>query len=81
MQAGVMVVVSFDADERSIAALGELTADGSTVSEAIGRALVGSTKLRRCEQMRAESLALLNDEVDLAETRRVQVGMGELRSW
>jgi uncharacterized protein YoaH (UPF0181 family) len=74
-------VVNFRTDERSEAALAELMADGSSTSEAIRQALVDAVRLRRRERMRAESLALRDDAVDRAESRRVLAEMDELRAW
>ena len=76
-----MSVVNFRTDERSERALAELMVDGSTASDAIRRALVDAVRLRRREQMRAESLALTNDDADRAESRRVLLEMDELRAW
>lgn len=76
-----MPVVNFRTDERSERALAELTADGSTTSEAIRQALVDAVRLRRREQMRAESRELATDEKDRAESRRVLADMDELRAW
>ena len=76
-----MPVVNFRTDERSERALAELTADGSTTSDAIRQALVDAVRLRRREQMRAESRELANDEADRAESRRVLAAMDELRAW
>lgn len=76
-----MAVVNFRTDARAERALAELTADGSSVSEAIRQALVDAVRLRRREQMRRESLEVLNDAGDLAESHRVRVEMDELRAW
>ncbi len=76
-----MSVLNFRTDERSERALAELMSDGSTASEAIRRALVDAVRLRRREQMRAESRALMNNEDDRAESRRVMAEMDELRAW
>jgi hypothetical protein len=76
-----MPVMNFRTDERSERALAELMADGATASDAIRRALVDAVRLRRREQMRAESLALMNDDVDRAESRQVLLEMDELRAW
>jgi len=76
----LMAVLNFRTDERSERALAELTADGSTTSEAIRQALVDSARLRRREQMRAESLEMMDDENDRAESRRVLAEMDELRA-
>jgi len=79
--AASMPVLNFRTDQRSEEALAELTADGSTTSEAIRQALVDAVKLRRREQMRAESRLLADDEEDVAESRRVLAEMDELRAW
>jgi len=76
-----MAVLNFRTDERSERALAELTADGSTVSDAIRQALVDAVRLRRREQMRADSLELMNDAEDRAESRRVLAEMDDLRAW
>ncbi len=76
-----MAVLNFRTDERSERALAELTADGSTTSDAIRQALVDAVRLRRREQMRTESLELMNDEDDRAESHRVREEMDELRAW
>ena len=76
-----MTVLNFRTDERSEKALAELMSDGSSASQAIRQALVDAVRLRRREQMRAESRALMNDETDRAESRRVLTEMDELRAW
>ena len=76
-----MPVVNFRTDERSERALAELMADGSTASDAIRQALVDALRFRRREQMRLESLALMNDEADRAESRKVLAEMDDLRAW
>jgi hypothetical protein len=76
-----MPVVNFRTDARSERALAELMADGSTASDAIRQALVDAVRLRRREQMRSESRALMDDEADRAESRRVLSEMDELRAW
>ena len=76
-----MTVLNFRTDERSERALAELMLDGSTASEAIRQALVDAVRLRRREQMRAESRELMNDEDDLAESRRVLADMDAIRAW
>jgi uncharacterized protein YoaH (UPF0181 family) len=76
-----MSVVNFRTDERSEKALAELMANGSSASDAIRQALVDAVRLRRREQMRLESLALMNDEDDRAEMRRVLADMDDLRAW
>ena len=76
-----MAVVNFRTDERAERALAELTADGSTVSDAIRQALVDVVRLRRREQMRRESLEVSGDPADVAESRRVLAETDELRAW
>lgn len=56
-------------------------ADGSTTSDAIRQALVDAVRLRRREQMRSESLDVLDDEDDRAESRRVLADVDTLRAW
>ena len=77
-----MAVLNFRTDERRQRALAELMADGSqTTLDAIRQALVDAVRLRRREQMRAESLDVLDDEDDRAESRRVLAEMDTLRAW
>ncbi len=76
-----MAVVNFRTDERAERALAELTADGSSVSEAIRHALVDAVRLRRREQMRRESQDASADPADLAESRQVLDEIGTLRAW
>ena len=76
-----MTVLNFRTDEHSEKALAELMSDGSSASEAIRQALVDAVRLRRREQMRAESRALMNDATDRAESRRVLAEMDDLRAW
>jgi hypothetical protein len=76
-----MPVINFRSDDRSERALAELTADGSTVSDAIRRALVDSVRMKRREQMRRESVDVSGDEAERAESRRVSAELDELRAW
>jgi hypothetical protein len=74
-------VVNFRTDERSEQALAELTADGSSISDAIRQALVDAVRLRRREQMRRESAEVSADPDDRAESRQILKEMDELRAW
>lgn len=76
-----MAVVNFRTDKRSDEALAELTADGSTVSDAVRQALIDSVRLRRREQMRRESLDVASDPAELEESRRLLGEMETLRAW
>jgi hypothetical protein len=59
----------------------ELTADGATTSEAIRQALTDAVRLRRREQMRRESIEIMNDPAERAEIAAVRREMDELRAW
>ncbi len=48
---------------------------------AIRQALVDAVRFRRREQMRADSLELMSNDDDRAESRRVLAEMDELRAW
>lgn len=76
-----MAVLNFRTDERSERALEELTADGTTASEAIRSALVDAVRLRRREQMRRESLEVLANPDEQVEARSVLREMDKLRAW
>ncbi len=76
-----MPVINFRTDDRSEQALAELMSGGVSASDAIRQALVDAVRLRRRDQMRLESLALMNDKADRAESRRVLAEMDELRAW
>lgn len=53
------------------AALAELTADGTAVSDAVRRALLESAQLRRRERMWADARRAMNDPDDRAVMRQV----------
>lgn len=79
--AGRMAVINFRTDSAAERALAELTADGSTTSEAIRQALTDAVRLRRREQMRREALDIMNDPAEIAEIAAVQREMDDLRAW
>jgi len=74
-----MPLVNFRTDEDSQRALDELTADGTSTSAAIRQALLDSVKLRKREQMHRESIELVDDNAELAESKAVLALMDELR--
>jgi len=74
-----MPLVNFRTDEDSQRALDELTADGTSTSAAIRQALLDSVKLRKREQMRRESIELVDDNAELAESKAILALMDELR--
>lgn len=53
------------------AALAELTADGTAVSDAVRRALLESAQLRRRERTRTDARRAMNDPDDRAVMRQV----------
>ncbi|WP_068433105.1 hypothetical protein [Piscicoccus intestinalis] len=63
------------------AALAELTADGTTVSDAVRRALLESAQLRRRERMRADALRAMNDSDDRAAMRQVMNEWADVSAW
>ena len=74
-----MTLVNFRTDEESQRALDDLTADGTSVSAAIRQALLDSVVMRKRERMRRESLELVDDAADLAESRAILAHMEQLR--
>lgn len=62
----VNVRISGEAEQ----ALKELTADGTSTSDAVRRALLDAVTLRRREQMRAEALRSMADPADRAALRQ-----------
>jgi len=74
-----MPLVNFRTDEDSQRALDELTADGTSTSAAIRQALLDSVKLRKREQMHRESIELVDDNAELAESKAILALMDELR--
>lgn len=74
-----MTVVNFRTDAEAQRALDELTADGTSVSAAIRQALLDSVVLRKRERMRRESLEVVDDPADLAESRAILAHLEELR--
>lgn len=73
-----MIAVRPDADTRR--ALTELTADGTTVSEAVRAALIEAGARHAKERLRAEVAALAADPEDRADAARVLRDMEALGS-
>lgn len=65
-----MAVVNVRVSGEAEQALQELTADGTSTSDAVRRALLESLQLRRREQMRAEARAAMADPADREAVRR-----------
>lgn len=76
---GDMTVVNFRTDADAQRALDELTADGTSISAAIRQALLDSVVMRKRDRMRRESLELVDDAADLAESRAILAHMEQLR--
>lgn len=74
-----MTVVNFRTDEEAQRALDELTSDGTSVSAAIRQALLDSVVMRKRARMRRESLEIVDDEADRAESRAILAHMEGLR--
>lgn len=75
-----MRIVNFRSDGRTDALLRELTADGTSVSDAIRQAIADSIRLRDRDRMRRESLEYAGDPEDLSESRAVRAEMDVLRA-
>lgn len=80
MQALCMTVVTFRCDPATEALLEALAIEGESRSETIRRAIQDAMRLRRRERMRAEALALSDDE-DLAESTAAGQDLENLRAW
>ena len=74
-----MTVVNFRTDAQAQRALDELTSDGTTVSAAIRQALLDSVVMRKRARMRQESMEIVDDAADLAESRAILAQMEQLR--
>ena len=77
-----MATITFRTDDAVDSALEELGKGGERErSQIIREAILAAARQRRRERMRAEALAVANDPDDLAEIRRVQQEMDEIRAW
>jgi hypothetical protein len=76
-----MTIINVRTDARTDAALAQLTADGTSRSEAIRRAIIDAAREANARRLREESQRLRNDPDDLAEMRRIQELMEDLRAW
>lgn len=76
-----MSTITFRPDDESAHALAALTADGTTTSAAIRKALIHEAQRRASVRLRAEAIALAQDPVDTAEARQVLADLEPLRAW
>ena len=74
-------MISFRPDEDTRVALAALTADGTSVSDAVRSALLESAVRRASDQLRSEARGLVADEADRAEAAAVLRDMEMLRAW
>ena len=65
-----MAIVNVRVSGEAEQALTELTADGTSTSDAVRRALLESVQLRRREQMRAEARRAMADPADREAVRQ-----------
>lgn len=73
--------ITFRPDEDTRRALAVLMHDGTSASAAVRSALLEAAQLRAREQLRAESRAVADDELDRAEAAQVLKDMETLRAW
>jgi len=76
-----MAVVNVRTDRATDVALAQLTADATSRSEAIRRAILDAAREATRRPMREDADRLRNDPDDLAEVRRVHEIMDSLRAW
>lgn len=76
-----MAVVNVRISGEAEQALAALTADGTSVSDAVRHALVQAALLRRREEMRAEAEQIRNDPADRAAINRVMEEWADVDPW
>jgi hypothetical protein len=62
-------------------ALADLTADGTSTSEAVRTAILEAARNRYYARLKSEAEALAADPDDLAEARQVMMEMDEISAW
>ena len=73
--------ITFRPDEDARRALAVLTADGTAVSAAVRSALIDAARNAAQQRLRAEAMALVEDEEDRTEAAQVLRDMETLRAW
>lgn len=76
-----MATLTVRTDERTDRALRDLTADGTSQSEVIRRAIYQAWRERQYTQMEEESKQLLEDPGEQAEIRAIRTHMDAIRAW
>jgi Arc/MetJ-type ribon-helix-helix transcriptional regulator len=74
----IMGIVNVRISGEAEQALKELTADGTSTSDAVRRALLDAVTLRRREQMRAEALRSMADPADREALRQAMEEWADL---
>ena len=75
-----MTTVTVRTDREVDQALAELTADGTSMSDAVRAAILAAYRERYYAQLRTAAEAAANDPEDLAEVRAIREQMDELRA-
>jgi len=73
--------ITFRPDDDAQRALAALTADGTSVSDAVRGALIATARARADRRLRAEAESLAADTDDRAEAAQVLRDMETLRAW
>jgi hypothetical protein len=73
--------ITFRPDEDARRALAILIQDGTPVSAAVRSALIEAARVRACQRLRDEAMALASDPRDQAEAAQVLRDMETLRAW
>ncbi|MGE0217750.1 hypothetical protein [Mycolicibacterium sp.] len=68
-------------DDDASRALAVLTSDGTSVSEAVRRAVIAAARRAAAAHLRAEAAALAGDDDDRAEAMQVLRDLERLRAW
>ncbi|GIH71549.1 hypothetical protein [Sphaerimonospora thailandensis] len=76
-----MGMLTVELDVKAEKALGELTSDGRSASEAVREALLIAQRLRRMEQAQVAAERLANDPADRAEAEAIMRDTEHLRAW
>lgn len=78
---GCMATLTVRTDEQTDRALRDLTADGTSQSEVIRRAIYQAWRERQYARMEEESKLLAEDAQEQAELRAIREDMDAVRAW
>ena len=76
-----MATVTVRTDSLVDEALAQLTADGTSTSDAVRAAILEAARRRYYDRLQAEAEIVAADEQDRAEVRAVRAEMEELSAW